>query len=351
MVPQGPASAAAYIIFGKTTATAGAFPAVLEVSALNGSDGFVLYGANTGDYAKYGSAAGDVNGDGYDDILIGAGDADPNGITNAGQSYIVYGRSSFGASFQLSSLLAVNGGDGSLGYALNGFNPTTTNQEAVYVAGLGDINHDGFADVGIGRYSADTNGLTNNGQVSIVYGKPSPAPTTKFYVVNDAAQRPDLRVRRRRRDGRELCPHDRQHGPARSGQHERLGDKTWVVDANRNVYVYNTSGGLLGSWTAGTLASNATVEGIATNGTDVWIVDAKSDKVYKYAGAATRLSGSQNAASSFSLNSAKTQPEGYHDRWRFAVGRERFTTATDKVFKYSVAGSLAGQLDYFHARR
>ena len=36
------------------------------------------------------------------------------------------------------------------------------------------------------------------------------------------------------------------------------GDKTWVVDANRKVYVYNNSGGLLGSWTAGTLATKAT---------------------------------------------------------------------------------------------
>ena len=119
--PAGASVGGSYIIFGKTTATAGAFPAVLEVSALNGSNGFVMYGANASDFAKYGSAAGDVNGDGYDDILIGAGEADPNGITNAGQSYIVYGRSSFGASLELASLLAANGGDGSLGYALNGF--------------------------------------------------------------------------------------------------------------------------------------------------------------------------------------------------------------------------------------
>ena len=115
------------------------------------------------------------------------------------------------------------------------------------------------------------------------------------------------------------------------------------------MYVYNTSGGLLGSWTAGTLANNAVVEGIATNGTDVWIVDAKSDKVYKYAGAATRLSGSQNAASSFSLNSGNTSPKDIvtdgaslwvvndsHDRQGVQVQR---------------GGQLAGKLDHFHARR
>src|SRR5690606_38467813 len=87
------------------------------------------------------------------------------------------------------------------------------------------------------------------------------------------------------------------------------GDKTWVVDANRKVYVYDTGGVLLGSWTAGTLPSNATVEGVATDGTDVWIVDARGDRVYRYAGAASRTSGSQNAACNFALNIANRGPK------------------------------------------
>ena len=95
------------------------------------------------------------------------------------------------------------------------------------------------------------------------------------------------------------------------------------MDANKKVYVYNTSGGLLGSWTAGSLASNATVEGIATNGTDVWIVDAKQDKVFRYTGAASRLSGSQNAASSFSLNSGNTSPKDIVTDGTSPLGRQR----------------------------
>jgi hypothetical protein len=118
------------------------------------------------------------------------------------------------------------------------------------------------------------------------------------------------------------------------------GDKVWVVDANRRVYVYNNSGGLLGSWTAGTLASNATVEGIATNGTDVWIVDARADRVYRYLGAASRTSGSQNAASNFTLNSGNTSPKdivtnGTH---LWVVN----DSSTNRVFKYTVAGQLVG---------
>ncbi len=104
------------------------------------------------------------------------------------------------------------------------------------------------------------------------------------------------------------------------------------------MYVYDASGGLLGSWTAGTLSTKAVVEGIATNGTDIWIVDAYSDKVYKYAGAATRLSSSQNAASSFSLNSANKSPKdivtnGVH---LWVVN----DSTPDKVFKYTIAGAL-----------
>lgn len=118
-------------------------------------------------------------------------------------------------------------------------------------------------------------------------------------------------------------------------------DNTWVVDANRNVYVYNVTGGLVGSWTAGSLATNATPEGIATDGKDVWIVDAKSDKVFRYVGAASRLSGSQNAASSFSLNSANGNAKDIvTDGGSLWVVDD--ASSTDRVFKYSVAGSLIG---------
>lgn len=88
------------------------------------------------------------------------------------------------------------------------------------------------------------------------------------------------------------------------------------------------------------MASNATPEGIATNGTDVWIVDSKSDKVYKYAGAATRLSGSQTAVSSFKLNSSNTSPKDIvTDGISLWVVND---SSTDKVFKYGVAGSFQG---------
>lgn len=118
------------------------------------------------------------------------------------------------------------------------------------------------------------------------------------------------------------------------------GDRVWVIDANRTVYVYDANGGLLGSWTAGSLPRKAKLEGIATDGTDIWLVDASSDKVYRYDGAAGRLAGSQNAASSFKLNRSNRAPmdvvtDGTH---LWVVDDSR----TDRVFKYTVAGQLVG---------
>ena len=162
---------------------------------------------------------------------------------------------------------------------------------------------------------------------------------TKFYVVDDASANKTFEYGG---SGSALENYSLDSGNTapRGAASNLAGDKVWVVDANRNVYVYDASGGLLGSWTAGSLANSADEQGIATNGTDVWIVDAKSDKVFRYANAAGRTSGSQNAASSFSLNSGNRNPsdivtDGVH-LWVLN------DTSADKVFKYTLSGSLVG---------
>jgi sugar lactone lactonase YvrE len=123
-----------------------------------------------------------------------------------------------------------------------------------------------------------------------------------------------------------------------------VGDKVWVVDANKTVYVYSNHGTLLGSWSPSGLNVNAQLEGVATNGTDVWLLDNGQDKIYKYTGAASRLSGSQSAVSSFNLASGKNGNANgkglVTDRSSIWVVDDG--TSTDKVFKYSLAGSSLG---------
>src|SRR4028119_1347351 len=92
------------------------FEPTFNLSELNGSNGFAINGIAAYDQSgRSVSNAGDVNGDGFDDLIIGARTADPNGINNAGQSYVVFGSNSgFGASLNLSTL------NGSNGFAING---------------------------------------------------------------------------------------------------------------------------------------------------------------------------------------------------------------------------------------
>jgi hypothetical protein len=162
---------------------------------------------------------------------------------------------------------------------------------------------------------------------------------TKFYVVDDAASNITYRYAP---DGATRGSSSLTAGNTapRGVASTVAGDKTWVIDANRKVYIYSASGALLGSWTAGSLANNATPEGIATNGTDIWIIDGKSDKVFRYAGAASRLAGSQNAASSFALNKSNGSPKDIvTDGTSLWVVND---SSTDKVFKYSLSGTLLG---------
>jgi hypothetical protein len=51
----------------------------------------VINGVSAGDYSGSSvSAAGDINGDGFDDLMTGAPLADPNGV-DSGASYVVFG--------------------------------------------------------------------------------------------------------------------------------------------------------------------------------------------------------------------------------------------------------------------
>lgn len=223
------------------------------------------------------------------------------------------------------------------------FTPTNwSTPQTVTVTGVDDAIYDqdiAYTIVLSAATSADPNynGL-NPTDVAITNRDNDPSPT-KFYVVNDATQN---RTYEYGPTGAAVENYTLNSGNTapRGAASSAAGDKVWVVDANRKVYVYNTSGGLLGSWTAGTLASKATVEGLATNGTDVWIVDARGDRVYRYTGAATRTSGSQNAASSFALNSGNTSPKDIvtDGTYLWVVN----DSSTDKVFKYTVAGAYLG---------
>jgi hypothetical protein len=175
----------------------------------------------------------------------------------------------------------------------------------------------------------------------------SPAPpSTKFFVVDDGAQNRTYEYAGGGYGVENYSLHSGNTAP-RGAAATASGDKVWVVDANKKVFVYSASGTLLGSWTAGSLPGSANAQGITVSGADVWIVDAKSDKVYKYTGAASRLSGSQNAASSFTLNISNRDPSDLVTDGAsiWVLNNSSF----DRVFKYTVSGTLLGSWEIMFA--
>src|SRR4028119_1254690 len=131
------------------------FGPTFNLSDLNGSNGFAINGIGANDWSGSSvSRAGDVNGDGIDDLIIGANSADPNGIYAAGQSYVVFGSNSgFGAGLDLSEL------NGSNGFAINGIG--AYDLSGLSVSSAGDVNGDGFDDLIIGAFRADPTGTSS----------------------------------------------------------------------------------------------------------------------------------------------------------------------------------------------
>ena len=165
--PNGTYSGASYVVFGRNTAQSGPFPASLNFSSLDGTNGFRLNGVAADDRSGFAvSSAGDVNGDGLTDLLIGATVADPNG-SGSGASYVVFGRNTaqsgpFPASLDLSSL------DGTNGFRLDGV--AADDRSGFAVSSAGDVNGDGLADLLIGAYGAGPNG-NFSGASYVVFGR------------------------------------------------------------------------------------------------------------------------------------------------------------------------------------
>jgi len=162
--PNGIDSAGqSYVVFGSNSG----FGAGLNLSDLNGSNGFAINGIAAEDRSgRSVSSAGDVNGDGFDDLIIGARNASPNGLSEAGQSYVVFGSNSgFGPDLNLSEL------NGSNGFAINGIAALDHSGESVSSAG--DVNGDGFDDLIIGATNVGPNGILGAGQSYVVFGSNS----------------------------------------------------------------------------------------------------------------------------------------------------------------------------------
>ena len=124
-----------YVVFGAS----GGFAADVDLSILDGTDGFQITGEAADAFSgRSVASAGDVNGHGIDDLIIGASGAEPNG-PNSGASYVVFGSTEdYPAELELSSL------DGTNGFQISGHTVYPDRCGGVTsVASAGDVNGDG----------------------------------------------------------------------------------------------------------------------------------------------------------------------------------------------------------------
>lgn len=133
----------------------------------------VIEGVNMNDQlGRSVACAGDVNGDGYGDVILGAAQADPGGRFAAGTAAIFHGSA---AGLSAAPALVLNGvaSNDNFGWS---------------VAGAGDVNNDGYADVVVGAPLADPGGRSQAGTVSVFGGSPVGIVVASVRTIDGLAQ-------------------------------------------------------------------------------------------------------------------------------------------------------------------
>ena len=161
-----------YVIFGRqrTDDDPNPFPAIVELEDLNGTNGFTIYGHQ--DQSVLGqtiSNAGDVNGDGIDDLIFGGPFTRNENNERISKSYVIFGKRKanendpepFPARIDLTNLQAPDGfviqsDEGSAGHS---------------VSSAGDLNNDGIGDIIVGAPNATVGSNAGAGKSFVIFGK------------------------------------------------------------------------------------------------------------------------------------------------------------------------------------
>jgi hypothetical protein len=144
---------AAYVYHGSATGIITTAAIILESNQVNAYMGYAV------------SAAGDVNGDGFGDVIIGSPLFD-NGLNNEGAAFVYHGSLS-GINAAVAAVVESDQIDARMGYS---------------VSAAGDVNGDGFSDVIVGAYAFD-NGQNDEGAAFVYHGSAAGVNTTAAVIL------------------------------------------------------------------------------------------------------------------------------------------------------------------------
>lgn len=153
---------AAFVYYGSGTGLAGSPGAILK----DADQSSAFFGGSV-------AGAGDVNGDGYSDIIIGAKDYDDGVNADEGRAFVYHG-SATGISAIPNSIRD----DGAQAAAWFGNS----------VAGAGDVNGDGYSDIIIGAYGFNDGANTDEGRAFVYHGSPAGISALPMSALDDAGQ-------------------------------------------------------------------------------------------------------------------------------------------------------------------
>ena len=165
------------VIFGRSNP-----PSTIDLS-IQSAD-ITVWGATSGDNTGRAVASGDINGDGYDDIIIGAFEADPIGRDTAGETYVIFGKSFSSPPYTIDlgarpADITIYGED--------------ENDYFGYAVASGDLNGDGFDDLIISTPFADFNAEETicAGRVYVIFGSSFLSPP---YTIDLHTQLADITI-------------------------------------------------------------------------------------------------------------------------------------------------------------